>query len=643
MCGIAGIFNDNNLNEKNFLELLKVLNHRGPDQIGTYFDKDGKIIIGNTRLAIQDLDKTGNLPMTSFTKNLVICYNGEIYNFLNLKKKIEKDYKIKNKNFYWKSSSDTEVLVNGIELYGINKMLNAVEGMFAFAIWNITDQTLTLSRDLCGEKPLFYGIFDNIFYFASELKFFKKKLKEKLSLNHESARQMLHYSFVPCQNTIYNNIQKIKPGEFIQVDKDIKIKKSFFNTVNNLVKNNNLLLKNNENILNDFDTLLNEKVNLSKVSDVKVASFLSGGIDSSLISYYLQKNSSHKIDTYTMYTDDALFDESVNAKKISTFIGSNHHEFKVEKLDVIKFVENMHDIYCEPFADSSQIPTFLITKNASFNSKVILSGDGGDELFGGYNRYLFFENYLKSKNLYNNTFVKKIFSIFNKFAFSKLDIFFEKLPMNKFWRTGSKIDKFLDAVRGDDILKIYNNLLISSNLVYDNIPNAKVFNFLEDSDLTEIKSLRDIMKIDINFYLNNDILSKVDMASMSNSIEVRSPFLNPSLIKFADSLPLDLRIKSYDKSIIKQLFLKNFNKNLLQKQKKGFSVPLEKYLRTFLRDWAYDLLDKKKLNDHKLFDTDKVLSLWDSFQNSKGNLRRVEYFFWNILVFQNWYFKSFLK
>lgn len=634
MCGIAGVLNFINLRELDFVESLKCIKHRGPDDQGVFFNKIDKIALGNTRLAIQDLSKNGALPIRSFSNRYLLAYNGEIYNFRQLKIDIFESYKKKKINFSWKSNSDAEVLINGIELYGLERMLEKIDGMFAFALWDSKDKKLFIARDKFGEKPLYYGFLNNVFYFSSELSFIKSIVKTKLKINKDSVSLMINYGFIPAPQSIYENFEKLAPSTYIEISRN--------NTYTKKKYKKNLFLNKkqtwNNSTLNDatslIDKILKKTIANTLTTDVKISSFLSSGLDSSLVSFYAQNLSNTKIDTYCLITDEPLYNEGEEARKIAKSIKSNYNEIKIGDDDVIDFFQKSNLIYTEPFGDSSQVPTYVIAREVSKKNKVILSGDGGDEIFGGYNRY-YFQKYFYNNFFFNNIFTKKLFFIFKNLNFEKIN---NKNTLNiNYWKIGTKLHKIINSLSSKSNTDLLNCYYRSSNYAEMFLKRDFRINFSEiiANDNQKI-NIKDLMKLDQTLYLPDDICCKVDRASMFNSLEVRSPFLSCELFEATLGMPEKFFVGNNQKVILRNLYKKYFGINYSGK-KKGFSIPIKKYLKKNLKDLSYELLSDKNLNLHEYFNNILLKKEWEIFQNNENTKPNIEYTFWNILIFQKWY------
>ena len=397
MCGLAGFIDvKGSLNKKESLHILKNMSesifHRGPDSSGVYFDKEYNLGLTHRRLSILDLSSNGDQPMHSFSSRYVIIFNGEIYNHLVLRNELKRS----NNAFNWKSNSDTETLLFAIEIWGLDKTLDKIDGMFSFALWDKKENFLYLTRDRVGEKPLYYGWNKNFFLFASELKALESFDGFSREINHNAIYSILSYNHIRAPESIYKNINKLLPGTYLKINckkNQIVTHKSITHktywSIYDIAKNNikSQLKDTEEDLIEKLEKLIERSVKKQMISDVPIGAFLSGGIDSSLVTAMMKKHSKIPINTYTIGFDNKQFNEAIYAKEIALFLGTNHSELYLDEKDALNVVPKLPFIYDEPFADSSQIPTYLVSEMTSKNVKVALSGDGGDELFGGYNRY----------------------------------------------------------------------------------------------------------------------------------------------------------------------------------------------------------------------------------------------------------------
>ena len=548
MCGITGFVNFEGLVNPDHIikDMTDVISHRGPDNFGIYLDKKFDIALGHRRLSILDLSNDGLQPMLSSNKRFVLVFNGEIYNYLEIKKLLNS----KNIALNWKGKSDTEVLLESISFFGLYETLRMARGMFAFALFDNLKKKLILVRDRMGEKPIYYGFSHNSFLFSSELKSFYKFPKFEKKISRDSLNLFFKYCYIPNSHCIYDNVFKLEASTILEIDtssKQInkgKIRKETY-WEPKLQKKYKEFSK--EDFLVEIENKLSNSVNQQMRSDVPLGSFLSGGIDSSLISCLMQKNSSKKINTFNVKFEENRFDESVFARKVSDTIGSNHHEINVDYKMALETIPNLGQIYDEPFADSSQIPTFLISKEIKKSVTVALSGDGGDELFGGYNRYTSVENVNKILKLfpYNSKYflsnLIRLFSennwdIINKYIISKIS---NKYSFSNF---GHKLYRLAERInRCSSKIEIYKSFLSENNsdnmIVKDSIDIDIVQQIIQNNNIIDEDFKNFMMNIDTKMYLPDDILVKVDRASMANSLESRAPFLDADLVELSFNIP----------------------------------------------------------------------------------------------------------
>ena len=645
MCGITGFVDrTDKIQRINILNrMVDTLTHRGPDDDGYWFDDVNGVALGHRRLAVQDLSSAGRQPMVSNSGRYTIVYNGEIYNHLELRKELPVSS--------WKGHSDTETLLAGFELWGIKKTLEKCNGMFAFALWDKSQLKLTLSRDRIGEKPLYYGWQNNAFVFGSELKAIKQCHGFEKKIDRGALSLLLRHNYIPATHTIYKDIYKLQPGTFITISfangivkaKDAQAETywSFNDVVNNGVLKP--FTGDDSTAITTLESMLMTSVEQQMLSDVPLGAFLSGGIDSSLIVALMQKQSSKPINTFTIGFEEKEYNEAVFAKAVAKHLGTAHHELYVTHQQVNDVIPNLATLYDEPFADASQIPTFLVSQLASKNVTVSLSGDGGDELFGGYNRY-FWSSKIWNKiswmpfsarialsqclTIINPEYWNVLFSLINKALPSKLH----------YANPGDKIHKLADKLkRVSSVNDLYYSLVSEwsqpRDVVIDGVePLTHITNKLGKPNFDNVPS--EMMYLDTLTYLPDDILVKVDRAAMSNSLETRVPFLDHRVIDFAWQLPLNMKIRNGNgKWILRELLSKHIPRELIERPKMGFGIPIDSLLRGPLYEWAEALLNKSKLEQGGYFRADVVRKIWDEHQT--GN-RNWQYKLWSILMFQAW-------
>lgn len=628
MCGINGfISNNHNIKTKNIIESMnKCIIHRGPDDSGTFVDISTNNSIGMSmrRLSIIDL-KQGNQPIFSDDGNLVIVFNGEIYNYLELKKILKNDYNLK-----FKTSSDTEVILKLYEIYQ-EKGFHLLDGMYAFSIFDKKLNKVIIARDYFGEKPLYYYMIDDKFYWASELKSIIKVIENKPKICKQGLSLYFQLTYIPSPYTIYENIKKLEADHYLEIDLNK------FNIKKFEIKREKKIKDENQVSFNDakqktFDLVM-KSVKSRAVSDVPVGAFLSGGVDSSIISLCHSLNQTNKIDTFSLGFKNKSFDESKKFRTVAKLIKSNHHEIFIDiknnKINLDKILLN----YDEPFADSSAIPTYLISKYTSNSVKVVLSGDGGDEVFGGYNKYL-----MGNINTAYTRFVPKnshkiLNTILNKILIESKD---NRGLKYKLKRVINSID--YDGNFYKKIISLgFSNIELSSFLKEDLILPTLMFNMYQNKEET-ISDFRDLDKI---ISLEGDMLVKVDRATMLNSLECRAPFLNYDLWNFTSNLPDKYLLNFWNKKyLLKESFKNFFPKNFLDKPKQGFAIPIGDWLRTNFKLELLSYIENGFLIKQNIFNVLPVQKLvLDHVESKTDNTFKV----WTFFCFQKWYINSFIS
>ena len=640
MCGVSGFYIKNNFPE-DAQSILKIMGssiqERGPDSSGEWFDSNAGIGFSHRRLAILDLSDNGHQPMVSNSQNLVISFNGEIYNHKKIRKLIEIE-----SDKIWRGNSDTETLLAAIEIWGVEKSLKIVSGMFAFALWNKKKKSLYLARDCFGEKPLYYGFNDKNFLFGSELKAIRSFPSFKGKINKEALRQYLRYSYVPSPYSIYEGIHKLEPGSILKFDtiaEEITTYK-YWSSFEYFKLKKSISFKGltEDEVTNSIEKTLTEAVKEQMISDVPLGAFLSGGVDSSLIVSLMQKVSRDPVKTFSIGFKSDSLDEAKFAKDVANHLRTDHRELYVSNADILEVVPKISDIYDEPFADSSQIPTYLVSRMAKEYVTVSLSGDAGDELFGGYNRHLFISKYWNRIKLFPY-WLRQFLSIILNAIPEKYIIYIHTLAPKKYKVSNlkSKLEKFALAITSKDFENLYQNMIS----VWHNPNDYLTLAYQEDNFKKEIDIFKDTkedfenaMIRDTLGYLPGDILVKVDRAAMYNSLETRIPFLNKEVFKNACSLPKDLKIKDNStKHILRNILYKYVPQNLIDRPKAGFAVPLDDWLRGPLFSWANDLISEERLIKGEIFDPQMVSVMWKDHQSKKKNYQDE---LWNILMFQSW-------
>jgi len=645
MCGIAGFVDNSNKyssfdHKKITTMMTNAIAHRGPDDTGYWYQDKIGTSLGHRRLSILDLSSNGHQPMVSFSKRYIIVFNGEIYNHSLLRKELNRA----QVGISWRGNSDTETLLNCIDVWGIKKTINKCSGMFAFAILDKREKVLSLVRDRVGEKPLYYGMQSGIFLFASELKAIKQHPAFKGIINRNALALQLKYSYIPTPYSIYKGIKKLPPGTILNINLNNLGKSidsfsepiAYWSLKSNLqIRNNQFYTGSSNEAIKKLKQLLNNSVQEQMNSDVPLGAFLSGGIDSSLITSIMQAHSSKPINTFSIGFDEEGYNEAPYAKLIANHIGTNHTEMYVSSKDAINVIPKLPMLYDEPFSDSSQIPTYLLSELTSKSVSVSLSGDAGDELFGGYNRYLWTSKVwsrVKFMPMPVRNFISWGLTSISPFAWNKIMGQIISMPI-----AGDKIHKLASVLTAQSPEDIYMKLISqwvepekivigiqnSHSLLIDSLINL-------DSETVEQK----MMYIDTLTYLPDDILTKVDRASMGVSLETRVPFLNHHIVEFANQLPLSMKIHNGEsKWILRKLLDQYVPRELIDRPKMGFGVPIDSWLRGPLRDWAEELLNEERLVNQGYFYVHQVREMWSDHILGRKNW---QHHLWNILMFQAW-------
>ena len=643
MCGLAGYIPLKRTSYQdmysNGSKMIEAIRSRGPDDKGIWVEDNLTLVMSFRRLAILDLSQAGHQPMKSSSGRYRICFNGEIYNHLELRKNLQGG---------WRGHSDTETILEFIEKYGIEHALKSFVGMFALAIWDEKESILTLARDRMGEKPLYYGWVQKDFVFASELKAIKKHPDFNNKISKPALSNYLKFNYVPAPQSIYKNIFKLEPGTYINISlesansKDIKSKKywDLSSVINDGFKNP---INDPKHAISQIKSSLSSAIKSQMISDVPLGAFLSGGIDSSLITALMQEHSSNKIKTFTIGFEETSFDESVYAKRVANYLGTNHTEYFVTSKETLDVIPQIPHIYDEPFADSSQIPTHLVCKQAKENVTVALSGDGGDEVFGGYNRY-FWSSRIWSNLKWIPYPLRKIIgsSVIStpKSLFRNIENFYnfiipKKYSVNQFEDKLKKLSERLKYVKteGDLYESLVTQWYDPSLILKDFDEDFVDVNFPINENLISHPPSQ-MMYWDTLTYLPDDILCKVDRAAMSVSLETRAPFLDHRLVELAWRLPHSLKINNYQGKIILRDILDEYvPKNLIERPKAGFGIPVGEWLRGPLKSWASDLLCEDKIIKQGIFHFEPIQKIWDEhLTKSHDHTHKI----WSILMFQSW-------
>lgn len=623
MCGVSGFLLSSQFSNAALQSLqskIAAIKHRGPDDSGTWFDEKQGIALGHTRLAIVDLSPAGHQPMASACDRYVIAFNGEIYNHLELRAQLESQGSAPA----WRGHSDTETLLACFSAWGIEATLKATVGMFALALWDKQEKVLTLARDRFGEKPLYWGWNNGTLLFGSELKALKAFPEFDAQVDRNSLALLLQYNYIPAPHSIYQGIEKLKAGHYVQIRQGqsrVDVKPLPFWSFKQAVEQGiqNPFAGTDLQAVDELQNRLSTSIKDQMLADVPLGAFLSGGVDSSTVVALMQKQTTQPVKTFAIGFNEPGYNEAVYAKEVAQHLGTDHTELYVGSDDALALVPQLANIYCEPFADSSQLPTYLVSKMAKEHVTVSLSGDGGDELFGGYNPYQF------APSIWNK--IKRLPLPLRKLACSVL----AGLPLP------DKLQKLLSVFPAKDQQSFYR-LMMSHWITPTNIvKGSSVPSVLLNSpqDWPQIDSFEHwMMAMDAGQYMSDDILVKVDRAAMANSLETRVPLLDHRVFEFAWQLPLHMKIRNgVGKWALREVLYRHVPKSMIERPKKGFSIPLAQWLRGPLRDWAENLLSEKRLINEGYFNPKPIRKAWEQHITGKAdNALKL----WSIIMFQAW-------
>lgn len=654
MCGIAGFLDlslQNSAGELSALALkmASTLQSRGPDDRDTWTDQTAGLAFGHCRLAIIDLSKEGRQPMKSACGRYVTALNGEIYNYREIRRELEGESRTSS----WRGNSDTEVMLSAFSRWGLEGALSRFNGMFAFSLWDREDRTLHLVRDRLGEKPLYYGWAGKVFLFGSELKALAAHPLWQGEIEHDALTLLLRHNCIPAPYSIYKGIFKLLPGRILSLPltqagaKNCTIRTYW--PAREVAEQGiaNAFTGTEQEAVSELDRILRESVKLRMQADVPLGAFLSGGVDSSTIVALMQAQSERPVKTFTIGFHEADYNEAENARAVAAHLKTDHTELYLTEKDALSVIPELPELYDEPFSDSSQIPASLVSKMARQHVKVSLSGDGGDELFGGYNRYTWVPDIwqkIGSKPVFLRKGIGKGLTAVSPKRWDEIaQVISSFLPAATRQRlVGDRLHKLAGILQANSPEEMY--YMLTSHWLN---PKELVKNAEEPltviTDRSTWPKLPDfslsMMYLDMVSYLPDDILVKLDRASMGVSLEARAPFLDHRLAEFAWTIPLTLKIrKGQGKWLLRQLLYKYVPKELVERPKMGFGLPLGDWLRGPLREWAENLLSESRLRQEGYFNPAPIRQKWEEHLSGKLNW---QYHLWDVLMFQAW--KSYWK
>ncbi len=647
MCGICGFFNPHQLSSKTWMQsasdrMTDALVHRGPDDVGVWTDPKIGVAFGHRRLSIQDLSSEGHQPMTSACDRFVMSYNGEIYNFQEIRKDLEQN------GFQFRGHSDTEVLLGAITEWGLEKTLKQLIGMFAIALWDKKQESLTLVRDPVGKKPLFYGWCRDTFLFGSELKALRAHPEFDAPIDPNALGLFIKYSWVPSPFCIYRGFHKLPPGHLITIDSKSRLENviphSFWSARTVAERGEHTPFTGSlEEATDELEKILQTTVRSRMIADVSLGALLSGGFDSSMVVAMMQSMSPRPIKTFSIGFWESQYNEAQHAQDIARHLGTDHTELYISPTDAQGIIPEIPKIYDEPFADSSQIPTVLLSKLARKDVQVALSGDGGDELFAGYTKY---PECLKrwetwgNRPLWARTRMADVMTSIGQTSWSLLGASSnsptEEIPKwQKFFGRMEKKSRWVSATNAVDLVALRH---ARCRRIQDYVVHAVDTNCLltNSNDWAAVSHpIQGMMYVDFVTFLTDDILVKVDRASMSVSLEVRCPLLDTRLIEFAWSLPLSMRLQGHKGKIVLRKVLERYvPPELTERPKKGFAVPVSEWIKGPLREWAEYLLDETRIRQQGLLRPEAVHRVW---QQHLSGWQDHDTLLWSILMFQAWH------
>lgn len=643
MCGIAGLLLGSSAAPGVVLDavcgaMAGAIVYRGPDDGGVWVDEAVGVALGHRRLSILDLSAAGAQPMHADNGRYVIVFNGEIYNHQAIRDALDATH--------WRGHSDTETILAALVAWGLEQTLRRLVGMFAIAVWDRQTRSLTLTRDRVGEKPLYYGLQNGVLLFGSELKALGAYPKFQKEVDRSALALFMRYGSVPQPHTIWRDVWKLLPGTYLTISQDdvrgrLPTPKYYWRASDMATQQPRADISDMEAI-GLLDDRLRRAVSGQMIADVPLGAFLSGGVDSSVVVALMQAQSRTPVRTFSIGFKESDYNEAEHAKLVAKHLGTDHTEFYVTPDDALDVVPHLSLMYDEPFADSSQIPTHLVASMARRHVTVCLSGDGGDELFGGYNRYFW------GRSIWNRigvvprpvrTMLGSMMSLLPPDAWDRVGRVLPRgirQPM-----LGDRVHKLAAVIDVADTDELYQRLISQHReeasivigadeaSLWSDAESARFAASVRGGDFTERMMFHDLVG-----YLSDDILTKVDRAAMSVSLETRIPMLDVDLIEFAWSLPLRMKVReNQGKWLLRQVLYQYVPKEMIERPKQGFGVPLDSWLRGPLRAWAEALIDEGRLAREGYLDPGIIQRKWREHLSGRRNW---QHWLWNVFMFQSW-------
>lgn len=637
MCGIAGYWDKRGADALIVERMVMRIQHRGPDDAGVWLNEEGDLALAHQRLAIIDLTSAGHQPMISPCGRFALVYNGEIYNHQDLRTDLEDE----GGHFDWRGHSDTETLLAALRHWGVEGALQRLNGMFAFALWDDAKRTVFLARDRMGEKPLYYGCSGGSFLFGSELKSLVTHPHWQGDIDRNALTLYMRHNYVPAPRSIYQGINKLPPAHFVVVrEAGQEVSEPFcYWDLGQIAESGAADAKGApEDFIDELDGLLRDAVVRRMAADVPLGAFLSGGIDSTTVAALMQVQSMRPVKTFTIGFHEKAYNEAEYAKAVAKHLGTDHTELYVTPEEAMAVIPRLPVIWDEPFSDSSQIPTLLISELARQHVKVSLSGDGGDELFCGYNRYTQGYQVWRALRLLPSPLRPVLAWLLRAVPGAPLERLVRLLPKRlQISHLADRLPKLAEVVDVDSGESYYHRLVS-----YWKDPAAVVRGGVEPSTLFDtperlpmLPGLRQhMMYMDSLTYLPDDILTKMDRASMAVSLEARIPLLDHRVVEFAWKVPMSLKYRDgRGKWLLREVLYRYVPRELMERPKMGFAVPIEHWLRGSLREWGEELLGEKRLQEEGYFDPAPIRMMWHEHVTGK---RRWHQNLWVVLMFQAW-------
>ncbi len=615
--------------------MAEAISYRGPDSRGHWADAEAGVAFGHLRLAIVDLTEAGAQPMTSASGRFTMVYNGEIYNHADLRAELE----AAGQAPAWRGHSDTETLLAGFEAWGFDATLKRAIGMFAIALWDRTERALSLARDRMGEKPLYYGRQGEGLLFGSELKALMAHPAFRREVARDNLPELLRHGHIGEDRSIFAGIAKVRPGEIVTVSQENAPKKRLYWSGAETAATRNIRFTDPQEAVAALEELLTDAVQRQLMSDVPLGAFLSGGIDSSAIVALMQHLSDQPVHTFSIGFEEARYNEAEHARAVAAHLGTHHTDLYIREQTLLDVVPGLARMFDEPHADSSQIPTFLVAKLAREHVTVALSGDGGDELFAGYDRYRQGRDLLAGLGRLPRPLRQAMAGTVRALPMGAWDMVLDrvrKVPEGK-EHNGQWVRRLADYLRSCDVDDLHRKLVSRWRFPEEAVPGATPPATMLDTlapprgDLSDMERM---MQLDMVTYMPDDILAKVDRATMAVSLESRAPFLDHRVVEFAWSLPEALKHRDgMSKWVLRQVLYKHVPSELIDRPKMGFEVPIGLWLRGPLKDWGGALLAPDRLKREGFFDPAVIARHWDEHQSGRANWGRE---LWNVLMFQAW-------